>query len=225
MAAAADHPAADCVADGDPAARRVVSQGHSKAIRDTKLIAAGKTGTSSRTSDVWFVGFTSRWLTTAWVGDDTYEAPAHTDASFTVSVPMWARYMYAATHEMPLGRTSWRTPADGQTHDRWRDRCCPASCRCPLGLPGQASPTSCRRSCASCLNPAYQTAGYLQADWARGPGRLLISPRQSSASELFSRLLGAAFDGAEKRRPSPSRTAVGDLLLHLWRRNGPWSGA
>src|SRR5262249_18286751 len=36
--------------------RKVVTQGHSKPIRDAKLIAAGKTGTSSRTSDVWFVG-------------------------------------------------------------------------------------------------------------------------------------------------------------------------
>src|SRR6185295_3147143 len=83
--------------------RRVVSQGHSAPIRATKLIAAGKTGTSSRTSDVWFVGYTSRWLTTAWVGDDTYERQlGYADASFTISVPMWTRYMYAANREAPL---------------------------------------------------------------------------------------------------------------------------
>ena len=99
--------------------RRVVSQGHSKAIRDTKLIAAGKTGTSSRTSDVWFVGFTSRWLTTAWVGDDTYERQlGYTDASFTISVPMWARYMYAATHEMPTIELPVERPPTAKPTDR-----------------------------------------------------------------------------------------------------------
>lgn len=99
--------------------RRVVSQGHSKAIRDTKLIAAGKTGTSSRTSDVWFVGFTSRWLTTAWVGDDTYERQlGYTDASFTISVPMWARYMYAATRDMPTTELPAERPATVKPNDR-----------------------------------------------------------------------------------------------------------
>ncbi len=99
--------------------RRVVSQGHSKAIRDTKLIAAGKTGTSSRTSDVWFVGFTSRWLTTAWVGDDTYERQlGYTDASFTISVPMWARYMYAATHDMPVSELPTERPPNVKPTDR-----------------------------------------------------------------------------------------------------------
>ncbi|MFO0572556.1 MAG: transglycosylase domain-containing protein [Polyangia bacterium] len=98
--------------------RRVVSQGHSKPIRDTKIIAAGKTGTSSRTSDVWFVGFTSRWLTTAWVGDDTYERQlGYADASFTISVPMWARFMYHANHDAPLTEIPER-PRDVKPTDR-----------------------------------------------------------------------------------------------------------
>ncbi len=90
--------------------RRVVAQGHSKPIRDAALVAAGKTGTSSRTSDVWFVGFTSRWLTSVWVGDDTYERQlGYADASFTISVPMWARYMYHANRDAPLGEVPERT--------------------------------------------------------------------------------------------------------------------
>jgi penicillin-binding protein 1A len=50
--------------------REIVTVGHSGPIRATKVISAGKTGTSSRTSDVWFIGYTSRWMTTAWIGDD-----------------------------------------------------------------------------------------------------------------------------------------------------------
>lgn len=99
--------------------RRVVTQGHSKPIRDAKLIAAGKTGTSSRTSDVWFVGHTSRWLTTAWVGDDTYERQlGYADASFTISVPMWTRYMYAASRDMPLTELPAERPASVKPNDR-----------------------------------------------------------------------------------------------------------
>lgn len=91
--------------------RRVVSQGHSKPIRDAALIAAGKTGTSSRTSDVWFVGFTSRWLTSVWIGDDTYERQlGYADASFTLSVPMWARYMFHANRDAPLTEIPEKPP-------------------------------------------------------------------------------------------------------------------
>ncbi len=103
----------------DTLLRRVVSQGHSKPIRDAKLIAAGKTGTSSRTSDVWFVGHTSRWMTTAWVGDDTYERQlGYTDASFTISVPMWTRYMYAANREAPLVELPQDKPGNVKPNDR-----------------------------------------------------------------------------------------------------------
>lgn len=121
--------------------RRVVSQGHSKPIRDAKIIAAGKTGTSSRTSDVWFVGYTSRWLTTAWVGDDTYERQlGYTDASFTISVPMWARYMYSATRDMPLTEL----PADRPPGVKLTDRGGPLLTGFPpppgLGLDPQGKP-------------------------------------------------------------------------------------
>jgi penicillin-binding protein 1A len=91
--------------------RRIVTQGHSGPIRAIKIPAAGKTGTSSHTSDVWFVGFTSRWLTTAWLGDDTYERQlGYKDASFMLSVPMWARYMYLATDGQTLDEIPWERP-------------------------------------------------------------------------------------------------------------------
>jgi penicillin-binding protein 1A len=92
--------------------REVVTQGHSGPIRATKLIAAGKTGTSSRTSDVWFFGYTSKWLAVAWLGDDKYERQlGYKDASFMLSVPMWARFMYAAAGDEPLQEIPWELPA------------------------------------------------------------------------------------------------------------------
>ncbi len=89
--------------------REIVTLGHSGPIRATKIIAAGKTGTSSRTSDVWFIGYTSRWMTTAWVGDDKYDRQlGFKDASFTLSVPLWARYMAEVNGEQPLVEIPWQ---------------------------------------------------------------------------------------------------------------------
>ncbi|HEY2745458.1 MAG TPA: PBP1A family penicillin-binding protein [Polyangia bacterium] len=98
--------------------REVVTMGHSAPIRATKIIAAGKTGTSSRTSDVWFYGYTSRWMASAWLGDDKYERQlGYKDASFMLSVPMWARFMYAAVGDQPLEEIPWERPPRVKEHD------------------------------------------------------------------------------------------------------------
>jgi penicillin-binding protein 1A len=98
--------------------REIVTTGHSGPIRATKVIAAGKTGTSSRTSDVWFIGYTSRWMATAWLGDDKYERQlGFKDASFMLSVPMWARFMYAAVGDQPLVEIPWELPPKIKPND------------------------------------------------------------------------------------------------------------
>jgi len=98
--------------------REVVTVGHSAPIRATKIIAAGKTGTSSRTSDVWFYGYTSRWMAMAWLGDDKYERQlGYKDASFMLSVPMWARFMYAAAADQPLEEIPWERPHGVKAND------------------------------------------------------------------------------------------------------------
>jgi len=70
----------------------------------------GKGGTSSDTMDTWFVGFTSRWVTTTWVGDDKYRRPLGAkEASYTSAIPMWANFMKTTVgkrphRELPLHR-------------------------------------------------------------------------------------------------------------------------
>ena len=99
--------------------REIVTTGHSAPIRATKVTSAGKTGTSSRTSDVWFIGYTSSWMVTAWIGDDTYQRQlGYKDASFMLSVPMWARFMYTATKDQPLADIPWSVPQGGKANDR-----------------------------------------------------------------------------------------------------------
>jgi len=91
--------------------RHVVTRGHAPAIRNAAMMAAGKTGTSSATMDVWFIGYTSRWMTSAWVGDDLRERPLGAkDAAFMITVPMFARYINEVTVGQPLREIPWERP-------------------------------------------------------------------------------------------------------------------
>jgi penicillin-binding protein 1A len=91
--------------------RHVVTKGHAPALRATGLPAAGKTGTSSATMDTWFVGYTSRWMTTTWIGDDKRERPlGHKDAAFMLTVPMFTRYMWDVAALQPLQEIPWDRP-------------------------------------------------------------------------------------------------------------------
>ncbi len=91
--------------------RHVVTHGHAPAIRTSGLPAAGKTGTSSATMDTWFVGYTSRWMTTTWIGDDLRERSLGLkDAAFMLTVPMFARYMTEVTAGQPLQDIPWERP-------------------------------------------------------------------------------------------------------------------
>jgi penicillin-binding protein 1A len=92
--------------------RHVVTRGHAPAIRTAGIQAAGKTGTSSATMDTWFVGYTSRWMTTTWMGDDLRErALGLKDAAFMLTVPMFARYIGEVTAGQPLQGIPWERPA------------------------------------------------------------------------------------------------------------------
>jgi penicillin-binding protein 1A len=91
--------------------RRVVTKGHAPALRNAGLLVGGKTGTSSATMDSWFVGYTSRWMTTSWIGDDRRERPlGFKDAAFMLSVPMTARYLYEVTTNQQLKDIPWERP-------------------------------------------------------------------------------------------------------------------
>jgi len=91
--------------------RHVVTRGHAPSIRSAGLPAAGKTGTSSATMDTWFIGYTSRWMTSTWIGDDLRERPlGQKDAAFMLTVPMFARYMTEVTAGQPLKDIPWARP-------------------------------------------------------------------------------------------------------------------
>jgi penicillin-binding protein 1A len=96
-----------------------VKFGFANVVRATGMIAAGKTGTSSATSDNLFIAFTSKFTTLVWMGDDKKErALGKSDAAYLTVVPLWSRYMFEAAHGYPNVDIPWFTPQGQKTDDR-----------------------------------------------------------------------------------------------------------
>ncbi len=99
--------------------RQTIKSGFSSIVRNTGIISAGKTGTSSATMDNTFVSYTSRWLTTIWMGDDMRQRPLGVkDAAYMTVEPMWARYMYRAGMGHPNKEIPWNVPDGLSLKDR-----------------------------------------------------------------------------------------------------------
>jgi penicillin-binding protein 1A len=74
------------------------------------LPAAGKTGTTNSFNDAWFVGYTPSLVVGVWVGYDVPHSIGRNAFAATVAVPMWTRFMLAATHG---NSPDWLTPPTG----------------------------------------------------------------------------------------------------------------
>jgi penicillin-binding protein 1A len=74
------------------------------------LPAAGKTGTTNDFVDAWFVGFTPRLVAGVWVGYDRPRTIVKNGFAGQIAVPMWARFMKAATSGD--GRLWFDAPSD-----------------------------------------------------------------------------------------------------------------
>ncbi len=99
--------------------RQTIKSGFSGIVRRTGLVSAGKTGTSSATMDNTFVSYTSRWITTVWMGDDIRERPLGLkDAAYMTVEPMWARYMREAALGHPNLEIPWNRPEGVTESDR-----------------------------------------------------------------------------------------------------------
>jgi penicillin-binding protein 1A len=92
-----------------------------------RLPAAGKTGTTNDYLDAWFIGFTPKLAAGVWIGFDQPRTIVPNGYAGDIAVPMWGRFMKAATKgdkpvwfSPPRGiigtnvcRISGRLPSDG----------------------------------------------------------------------------------------------------------------
>ena len=105
--------------------RGVVDYGTGYGVRQAgfKLPAAGKTGTTNDYKDAWFIGFTPSLVTGVWVGYDQPQTIRRAGYAAELAVPMWTRYMKAATVGQ---RAEWIKPPRGALRDVRLNRPAPA---------------------------------------------------------------------------------------------------
>jgi penicillin-binding protein 1A len=80
--------------------RRVVEAGTAQGAQIGRP-AAGKTGTSQRWRDAWFVGFTPDWAAGVWVGNDN-SSPMNEVVGGDIPAQIWRRFMRSAHQGLPV---------------------------------------------------------------------------------------------------------------------------
>jgi len=79
----------------------VVERGTGAKLRALNRPLAGKTGTTSEATDVWFVGYTPSLVAGVWVGYDVKRSLGSHDTSATLAVPLWLRFGQEAFQDVP----------------------------------------------------------------------------------------------------------------------------
>ena len=71
----------------------VVQRGTGKKLRDLKLNIAGKTGTTNKNTDTWFVGFTSNLLVGVYVGSDNPMPLGRYETGSKTALPIFKNFI------------------------------------------------------------------------------------------------------------------------------------
>ncbi|MDH5656641.1 MAG: penicillin-binding transpeptidase domain-containing protein, partial [Spirochaetia bacterium] len=74
----------------------VVRSGTGRAAYLSGRDVAGKTGTTNRNTDAWFVGFTGNLVTAVHIGHDIVRSLGRNSTGGSIAAPVWGKYMYRA---------------------------------------------------------------------------------------------------------------------------------
>ncbi len=122
----------------------VVDRGTAASIRRRGfwLPAAGKTGTTNDSKDVWFVGMTPDVVAGVWLGFDQPKTITPSASGGQMAAPVWAEFMKAAYERMP-NPGGWSPPSnlvavpiDSESGGMATNNCPPESVRIEYFLPG-----------------------------------------------------------------------------------------
>ncbi len=80
----------------------VVQEGTGRRVRALKRPAAGKTGTTNNLHDAWFVGYTPRYVTGAWVGFDQERTLGAKETGSRAASPIWLYFMQEVLKDKPV---------------------------------------------------------------------------------------------------------------------------
>ena len=77
----------------------VVTKGTGKKVSDVPGVQGGKTGTSDKSRDGWFIGYDKKYTTGVWVGYDRNQSMGKKESGGMTAAPIWRDYMLGiSTH-------------------------------------------------------------------------------------------------------------------------------
>ncbi len=74
----------------------VIGEGTARNIRSLGIPAAGKTGTTDKYMDAWFIGYTPELVTGVWVGFDQKASLGRNETGAQAAAPIWLEFMGTA---------------------------------------------------------------------------------------------------------------------------------
>jgi penicillin-binding protein 1A len=80
----------------------VVREGTATAARKLQRPAAGKTGTSNRARDAWFVGYTPEVVVGVWVGYDDHRPLGKGESGAKSALPIWIEVVANLVKDQPV---------------------------------------------------------------------------------------------------------------------------
>jgi penicillin-binding protein 1A len=79
----------------------VIERGTATRARALKRPLAGKTGTTSEATDVWFIGFTPNLVAGVWVGFDVKKSLGPAETGGRMALPLWIAFMQRVLPDLP----------------------------------------------------------------------------------------------------------------------------
>jgi penicillin-binding protein 1A len=71
----------------------VINKGTGREARGLQESAGGKTGTTDRNMDAWFIGYTRDYVTGVWVGHDRKVSLGREGSGGHAAAPIWLDFM------------------------------------------------------------------------------------------------------------------------------------
>ena len=79
----------------------VITEGTGSAAKELQSPLAGKTGTSSSSRDLWFVGYSPSVVASVWIGFDDSRSIGKRETGARSALPIWMNVMKAASESIP----------------------------------------------------------------------------------------------------------------------------
>lgn len=100
--------------------QKVVNEGTARRAQLEFTNAVGKTGTSTGPKDVWFVGFTGKYVAGVWLGNDDNRAMIGSVTGGQYAAPVWNAFMTVAHKDMNFPTIPGLTPHPVQLAEQQR---------------------------------------------------------------------------------------------------------